>query len=117
MQLAANANRSIGMRIHSAGEWPSTDGTAQEDDEPARRNLAAEVGKTNGAVVLITRPAELFHLAERRKPPGSGANAYPHAAKNVGVEVSGSTITSSGSRAGRLTPLRSLTCFPGLPIV
>jgi hypothetical protein len=57
-----------------------------------------------------SRPA--IFLAERRKPPGSGAKACGPGAKNVGdkndgVEASVRHEHRAASRAGRLTPLRS----------
>jgi hypothetical protein len=65
--------------------------------EPRQRPVLGGIGLNRPITILV---------AERRKPPGSGANACRPAAKNVGVEVPYSTITSSGLRTGRLTPLR-----------
>jgi hypothetical protein len=56
------------------------------------------------------RPLALSRLMNRAlaltRPPGSVANACQPDAYTSGAEAPGSTITSSGARAGRLTPLR-----------
>jgi hypothetical protein len=56
----------------------------------------------------MNRPITIL-LAERRKPPGSGANACRPVAKNVGVEVPGSTmhIERLADRAAYAAPLET----------